>query len=87
MEQKDEAYFRWVNRGRPSNDDLADWYASNPQKDSLAERELQKKHWERVAWVVATIGALHAIYTTWNTGWIYVNSRRDVILGIGQERP
>src|ERR1051325_8131565 len=45
------------------------------------------KHWERIAWMVALIGGIHAAYTTWMSGWIYMNGRRDLILGIGQPKP
>ena len=28
--QREAAYFRWENRNRPTNDDLKDWYESEP---------------------------------------------------------
>lgn len=63
---------------------------SHPDADSMRpaqQPEPQMKQWERVIWMFALIGGIHAAYTTWMSGWIYINGRRDIILGIGQPHP
>lgn len=48
--------------------------------------EPQRRHWERIAWVVALIAGIQTAYTTWVGGFQYMNARRDLILGIGQSK-
>jgi hypothetical protein len=48
--------------------------------------EQQLRHWERLAWVVALIAGVQAAYTTWMSGFQYMNARRDIFLGIGQPK-
>ena len=59
-----------------------------PEQESktvpAAERQL--RNWERIAWVIGLLAGIQAAYTTWMSGFQYMNARRDVILGIGQPK-
>ena len=59
---------------------------TEPAGQPASEPELQRRHWERIAWVVALIAGIQTAYTTWVGGFQYMNARRDLILGIGQAK-
>lgn len=71
-----------IASGVEQNPDGADISSTHPAKP---ERQMQ--YWERVAWLLALIGGVHTAFTTWMDGWKYINERRDLILGIGKDKP
>lgn len=56
----------------------------DPQSNEVPERQL--RNWERIAWVIGLVAGIQAAYTTWMSGFQYMNARRDLILGIGQPK-